>query len=143
MAGSGISREVVPQHQPLARNSAAKIARSCRVGRVVNTATWKPAGPRWRVFCSLTAQCTSWIADSTGDMGRKRKMAEMWLGTRSKRASLPATRRERMLLLTCCDNQRRIPPQPRLAQEARKLEGRPPGMQIGSSAAPHCLQCEG
>ena len=69
-----------------------------------------------RFFRAVTAQRTSWIANSIGGMGRKGEMAEMWLGTRSKRANLPATRRERTLLLTCCDSQRRIPPQPRLAQ---------------------------
>jgi len=53
---------------------------------------------------------TSWIADSIGDMGRKGELAGMWPGTRSERANLPAIRRERTLLLMCCDNQRHIPP---------------------------------
>ena len=96
-----------------------------------------------RYFGRFNAVRTSRIADSIDDMGRKAEMAGMWLGTRSKRANLPATRRERRLLVRCCDNQRRIPPQPRLAQEARKLQGRPPGKQSGSSAAPRCPVCVG
>jgi hypothetical protein len=76
---------------------------------------------------------TLWIADSIGGMGRKGEMVEMWLGTRSKRANFPATRRERRLLLTCCDNQRRTRLQPRLAQEERKLQARLQSKQSGSS----------
>jgi hypothetical protein len=56
----------------------------------------------------LNAVCTSWIADSIGDMVRK----GMWPGTRSERANLPATHRERTLLLTWCDSQCRIPRSP-------------------------------
>jgi hypothetical protein len=63
-----------------------------------------------RLFRAVTAQRTSWIADSIGDMGRKGELAGMWPGTRSEQVNLPAIRRERTLLLTCCDNQRRIPP---------------------------------
>jgi len=51
----------------------------------------------------------------------------MWPGTRSKRANPPAIRRRRTLPLTCCDNQRRILRQLRLAQQGRKLQGRPQG----------------
>ena len=51
---------------------------------------------------------TSWIADSIGDRGRKGELAGIWPGTRSERANLPAIRRERTLLLTFCDNKRRI-----------------------------------
>jgi len=56
------------------------------------------------------SECTSWIADSIGNTGRKGELAGMWPGTRSERANLPAIRRERTLLLMCCDNQRHIPP---------------------------------
>jgi len=64
----------------------------------------------------------------------------MWPGTRSKRANPPAIRRRRTLPLTCCDNQRRILRQLRLAQQGRKLQGRPQGKKSGSSAAPRCLE---
>jgi hypothetical protein len=94
-------------------------------------------------FCSLIAQCTSWIGGSIGDMGRKGKTTEMWLGTRSKRANLLATHRERRLLLTCRDNRRRTRLQLRLAQGELKLQATLQSKQTGSSAAPHCLQCEG
>jgi len=95
------------------------------------------------MFPVLTAQRTSWIADSIGGMGRKPEVAEMRLGTRSKRANLLATRRERRLLLTCRDNQRRTPLQPRLAQGELKLQARLQSKQGGSSASPRCLQCVG
>jgi len=69
---------------------------------------WTRGGFNW--------EYTSWIADSNGDRERKGDLAGMWPGTRSKRTGLPAIRLGRTLLLTCCDNQRHILLQLRLAR---------------------------
>jgi hypothetical protein len=43
----------------------------------------------------FNAKCTTWIADSIGDMGRTAELVGTWRDTRSAPANLPATLRER------------------------------------------------
>jgi hypothetical protein len=81
----------------------------------------------------FNAVCTSWLADSIGNMGRKAEMAGTWPGTRSELANLAAIHRAHKPLQTCCCTRLHIRPRPKLVRQEQKLQRRPLSKQSGSS----------
>ena len=84
----------------------------------------------------LNAVRTSWIADSIGDMGREGELAGMWPGTRSEQVNLPAIRRERTLLLTCCDTNAASPRSPSKSESYKEGPRQAKRIISGSSLSP-------
>jgi len=93
---------------------------------------------RWVLPGSLTSQfnvkCTTWIAGSIGDAGRKEEWAGMWPGTRFEPANPAAIRREHRHPQTCCCNRLHIRPCPKLVRQERKLQRKLQSKQSGLSS---------
>ena len=88
-----------------------------------------PLRPDRRWVGLFNAKCTTWFADSIGDMGRRAGLAGMWPGTRSEPATLAAIHRGHKHLQTCCYTRRHIRPRSKLVRQERKPQRWPQSKQ--------------